>query len=153
MHDILKKYINNINYKSKEELLSIADESILKLEERYNDMLQYSKEYTHFIPISNYIKDNYRDILLFYTPNHPTKILIHYITKKIVDKLNEIGFDCYFNSDNRVDHFDYSKCIIYSCIQTCVNFNIYAHEPYVNGETDVYKIIELYYNYYESLSL
>jgi len=148
---ILKNYINNINYKSKKELLSIADNSILKLETKYNDMLQYSKEYTYFISISDYIKDNYKDNLLFYSPNHPTKILLQYASKKIIEKINEIGFDCHFNYDNHVDHFDYFKCIIYSCIQPCVNFNIDDHEPFINSETDVYKIVELYYNHYKSL--
>jgi hypothetical protein len=148
---VLKNYINNINYKNKDELLSIAKNSILQLKQRYDNMLQYSKEYTYFIPISDYIKNNYRDKLLFYSPNHPTKILTHHISKKIIDKLNVIGIKCHFDYDNHVDHFDYFKCIIYSCIQPCVNFNIDDHEPYVNGETDVYKIVELYYNYYKNL--
>ena len=137
---------------SNHDLENIANASLDKLEEKYDEMLIFLKlnsknVFIETINVSNYIRENYKKQLLFYTFNHPTKILLQKMCELILEKLNLENTINY-----ELDPFDWYKGIIYKCIQKHVYFDINNHLPFFNNETDTYKICEIYYNAYQSNS-
>jgi hypothetical protein len=125
-------YIENINLKTKNELLQIFNKNITELNRRYQNMLQYRKHNTHFINIVPFIEKNFMDKLLFYTFNHPTKHLLQIIALEII-KILDIPDTINYNFDPFTDE----RGIMYSCIQTMVNFNIRDCTPFMNGYSDI----------------
>jgi hypothetical protein len=126
-------YVENINLKTKDELLEIFNKTISELNSRYQNMLQYKKHNTHFINIVPFIEKNYKDKLLFYTFNHPTKYLLQFVALEIIKILNipdtiDYDLDPFYNDQ---------KCILYSCIQKMVNFNIKDFTPFMNGYSNI----------------
>ena len=147
----IDNYVNNENLKTSQELEEIANNSLEELEKRYNSNKEkYNKNNIYIISISEFIKNNYKNKLLFYSMNHPTKYLIQYICLEIIKILqipNTINYD--------IDKLNNSKCIIYKCIQKNVNFDITNHESLLSIELDTisnnYDIIKLYYDTYKSI--
>lgn len=119
VNDYIKNYINNIDLISKEELENKAIISINELKRRYeNNKIKYTGENIYFIYTGDYINDNYKEKLLFYSMNHPTFHLLKFISEQVVLilSLKNINYK-FFEIDN-------VKCIIYKCIQKVVKFNI-----------------------------
>jgi hypothetical protein len=152
----LDNYVNNENLKTSQELEEIANDSLNELEKRYNSNKEkYNKNNIFLIPIFQFIKDNYKIKLLFYSMNHPTKYLIQYICLEIIKILqipNTINYE--------VDQLNNPKCILYKCIQKNVNFDIKNHKSllsiklktitkdYINN----YDIVNLYYDIYKRIN-
>ena len=44
------------------------------------------------------------------------------------------------------------RCILYKCIQKNINFDLNEHASLVLGNTDIYKITEIYYDTYKSIN-
>jgi hypothetical protein len=145
----ITNFINNIDLKSCDELEQIAQNSLNELKNRnMNNKEKYSDINMHIIQTHDYIKNNYKDKLLFYSMNHPTKYVIQFICEQINDILklkNTINYD--------IDLLEHTKCILYKCISKSVNFNLHNHNPLVLGITDVNKITELYYDTYKTIGL
>jgi hypothetical protein len=117
---ILENYTDNKNYKSYDELLDIAERSIKELKRREELMDDYIviNPAVKTIKVSDYIRQNYRDRLLFYSMNHPTLFVIQYVAEKIKDELSfgeiNYNFDGLFGNE---------RGILYSCVQKCLNFD------------------------------
>jgi len=125
-------YVENVHLKTIEELNSDLCESINNLKTRFEDMLQYKKNNTYFINIVPFIEENYKDKLLFYSFNHPTKYLLQFIALKIIEILgipNTINYE--------LDPFSNEKCILYACLQKVLNFNIKNHQPLMNNTSSI----------------
>ena len=90
-----------------------------KLNRRYeNNIKKYICNNIHFISTCNFIKNNYKNKLLFYSINNPTKYLIQYICEEILNFLNLQGE----NLENTINyHIDIlsmePRCLLYKCIQ------------------------------------
>ena len=117
----INNYINNLDLKSSEELEKIADDSLNELYIRYiNCKATYNdNNIIYNITTYEYIKQNYKNILLFYTSNHPAKYVIQFICEKIVDFLqiqNTINYT--------IDVLNTEKWVLYTCIKKIVNFDI-----------------------------
>jgi hypothetical protein len=125
-------YVENNNLKSLDELSGIFNKTIFELNTRYQDMLKYKKNNTYFINIIPFIQNNYKDKLLFYTFNHPSKYLLQYIALEIINILHIPN-----TIDNNLDPFSDERCILYSCIQKMVNFDIKKHTPCMNNCSNV----------------
>lgn len=128
-------YIENNDLKSSNELSEIFDKTITELKNRYQNMLQYRKHNTHFINVVPFIENNYKNKLLFYTFNHPTKYLLQFIALELIHILNipdTINYDS--------DPFTNERGILYSCIQKMVNFNIRNYSPFMNGCSNIHDI-------------
>jgi hypothetical protein len=125
-------YVENNNLKSLDELSGIFNKTIVELNSRYQDMLKYKKNNTYFINIIPFIQNNYKDKLLFYTFNHPSKYLLQYIALEIINILHIPN-----TIDNNLDPFSDERCILYSCIQKMVNFDIKKHTPCMNNCSNV----------------
>jgi hypothetical protein len=88
--DYINNYVNNQSLFSSEELEQIANESIYQLYIRQQANIEKYKPYEniHVISCVHYIKYNYKDKLLFYSMNHPSKYLIQYICKEIINRFH-----------------------------------------------------------------
>ena len=148
------KYIVNVpDLISNQDLENIANSSLNELEKRHNDILKFVSKFNknvfiETINITSFIRENYKNKLLFYTFNHPTKFLLQKMCQDILEKIpleNKLNYD--------IDPFNWYRGIIYQCIQKHVRFNIKECLPLLNHETDVYKICEIYYHTYHSKTI
>ena len=92
------------------------------------------------------VKQNYKEKLLFYSMNHPTKYVIQFICEEIIKYLqieNTINYD--------IDLLSNTKCILYKCISKNINFDINNHNPLTLNNTDINKITQLYYDTYKEI--
>lgn len=148
----IKNYINNIvnepNLLSSNELEQIANNGINELEKRYNILINNYSNYNNvtFIKIHDFIKNNYKNKLLFYTFNHPSKYLTQYICEQIV---LICGF--YSTINYNIDPQGIVKSIIYKCIQKNVNFNIDEYSPCLYEEKTNFDLTKLYYDTYYNI--
>lgn len=149
----IKNTVNNYTVKNKKELENLALEGIKELKNRYNNMLNYKKHYytknISCISIAEYVENNFKEKLLFYTINHPTKYVLQYICEKILELLQipniQINYD--------LDPLNYTKCILYKCISQLVNFDIDIdnYQPLLENENNTETIVKMYYDVYQTL--
>lgn len=123
---ILEKFIENINYKSSDELLSIAEKSILELKRREQLALEYRaiNSSVYVIFFSEYLEANFKQKLLFYSMNHPTACSLQFVAERI---RNELGFGAINYTHDGLRSSE--RGILFSCLQKCVNFDIKVHSP------------------------
>ena len=143
----IEEVINNENLFSIDYIEKKGIDSLNILENKYNIMIQNYNKFrnVYFINIVDFIKNNYKDKLLFYTNNHPTKYLEQYIAKEIVNILN-----LKFNINYEIDAHYPVKLILYKSIQSVVNFNINDYKPLICGNTNINLITKIYFNYYDN---
>jgi hypothetical protein len=148
IESVFENYIDNKNLKNKEELEDIADRSIEELASREGEMLKYKNiKDCSIITVSDFIKNNYKKKLLFYSMNHPSKHLFKHIIDQIESILN-IKADCGIDPLRE----DY-RGILYRCIQNVVEFNIRQEQPKMLDINDSKTIIEQYYKTYDDNQL
>ena len=144
--EFINNYVKNKNLKSSEYLIDLANKSIDELINRENELNNYTTNNTNcnIIIASTFIKDNYKKKLLFYSVNHPTKYLLHYISIEILKKL---GINYNLINPNIDPLYSNERCILYKCIKNVVEFDINYHKP---KHADVENINDICYNYYKS---
>jgi len=143
----ITNFVNNLDLKSSEELEKIAENSLDELQSRNKtNKEKYNDKYMYIISTYEYIKNNYKDKLLFYSMNHPTKYVIQFICEKIIDILQIKN-----NIDYNIDLLENTKCILYKCISKNVNFDINKHNVLTLNITDINKITQLYYDTYKEI--
>lgn len=144
----IKDYVNNENFLSYEELELIANDNFDRLKKRSMSYIEkYSKENVLFITTYEYIYENYKDKLLFYSVNHPTKYLLQYICEMIIGHLqieNTINYE--------LELLNNTKCILYKCIQKIVNFDINDCDFLTKNANSIYDITKLYYDTYHKIN-
>ena len=143
----ITQFVNNIDLKSSEELEMLANNSLNELHNRFmQNNEKYNGNNVYIISTCEYIRQNYKDKLLFYSMNHPSKYVIQYICETIIDILqiqNTINYD--------IDILNHTKCILYKCISKNVNFDINNHHALTLDRTDIHKITQLYYDTYTEI--
>ena len=146
----VENIVRNEDFKTSEELEIIAENSLNELKKRHLDVYEKYKTYdnVYFISTHDYVKENYKYQLLFYSMNHPAKDIIQFISEELINILKVQNTINYL-----IDELTNPKCILYRCIQKNVNFNIEDHLPLIDNKTNVYEIAELYYNTYEKIEL
>jgi hypothetical protein len=141
--------VNNVDLKSSKELDTIAQNSIEELYNRYqNNKEKYNQENTYLIATYDYIKNNYKNKLLFYSMNHPTKYVIQFICEQIINILQIQN-----SIDYKIDILNTPKCILYKCISKNVNFNINKEEVLTLDIRNIKEITQLYYDTYKKIEL
>lgn len=149
----IDNYVNNPDYKTKEELNNIAISSLNELSRRETLMEEYNNIYpVTIIKASDFIRKNYKKQLLFYSMNHPTKYLMQYICKKI---LQELGKDTNFIDLNVDPLFSNERGILYKCLQKVVDFNINDYTPQLSkfNANNINHIVKVYYETYNKLDI
>lgn len=145
----INNYVNNKTLKTNDELESTVNKSLDELNNRY-DLIMIHKQMSpdkliYSVPISPFIENNYKKTLLFYTNNHPSKYLFHYVCEKILNILNVEN-----TIDYKVDVLDHTRCILYACIQQAVSFDITKQTPRLNKQTNIRDIAESFYEMYNT---
>lgn len=147
-NDYIKEIVNNDNLKNVIELENMAIDSINELIKRENEMNSYNQIVKcNIINCSNFIEENYKNKLLFYSMNHPSKYIFHYIAEIILENLKiekKINYD--------IDPlFNHERGILYKTIQKVVNFNIDMHLPRLHNYNlqNVEEIVNKYYEIYK----
>lgn len=148
INSYIDNIINNVNFKSKQELEIIADESIQYLIQKDKHIVDkyVINNNIHYISIANYIRNNYKKELLFFSMNHPTKKLLQPICKKILQILN---IDDTINYN--IDPLNSPRCILYKCIENVIDFKISNDNIILNDKTNLTDIIQLYYDTYKNI--
>lgn len=141
--------VNNPDLYSKEFFLDLANKSIKELRNRdaHTKKELCTGNNVHFISITDFIEQNYRDKLLFYSMNHPSKYLLHFVSESIIRILN-IGNTIDYNADPLSN----PKCILYKSLQSGVNFKV-NNDFETKGLKDLLSITELYFNTYDEIDL
>lgn len=146
----ITEYVDNVNLKTSDELDNIAENSLNELKKRYEEHKnKFNDKNIFIITIHDYIKNNYKNKLLFYSMNHPTKYVIQYICEEIINILslqNTINYQVDILGDD-----SQPKCILYKCIQKSVNFNVDDHTPLTKNKTNINEITQLYYDTYKEI--
>ena len=144
----INNFVNNVDFKTNIELDVIIKDNLNNILTRYNyNLNKYNKDNVYIISSYEFIKNNYKDKLLFYSMNHPSKYLIQSICENIIQILN-IPNTINYN----IDFFNHTRCILYKCIQKKVNFNITEYTPLILNNSDIRDIINLYYNTYKNIN-
>jgi hypothetical protein len=145
----INNFVNNLDLTTSEELDKKAEDSLNELYKRYVDnKRKYNGNNIHIISTYEYIKQNYKEKLLFYTVNHPTKYLIQYICKEIIEILqieNTMNYD--------IDILSSIRCILYKSVSKAVNFDITSCSASLLNITDINKITLIYYDKYKENEL
>jgi hypothetical protein len=148
IENYITNYVNNIELIGSEKLLEKATNSINELTKRTNTLkdkiVDMSNVYT--ICISNFIENNFKEKLLFYSMNHPTKYVIEFICEEIV---NIVQIPNTINYGTNI--LDNTKCILYKCIQPLVHFDINKETMKTCEHTDIFSIVESYHKIYSQL--
>jgi hypothetical protein len=143
----IENFVNNENLKTSEELEMNAIKSLQELRKRYNKNTEiYTDKRITIITTYEFIEKTYKNKLLFYSMNHPTKYLMQYICEEIIRILqlpNTINYE--------VDVLANPRCPLYKCIQKCVNFDINEYKPLTLGKTSIIEITHLYYDTYKEI--
>lgn len=168
-HELLKDYfkkgklsmqyiediVNNENYYDKDYLESLAQKSISELRKRYHDTTEKytTKEMVNnikFISVADFIENNYKNQLLFYSMNHPTKVVLQYIASEIIAFLKNDQIQVDIHIDPLANN---AKCILYKSIKKVVNFDISNHLPKFpeEGESELTLFVNKYYASYKSI--
>ena len=150
IENYISNFINNKNLVSIKELENNALESLSKLKNKFfEDTKKYKlNDNIIIIPIHNYIEENYKKKLLFYSMNHPTKYLLQYITEIIILNL-KIENTMNYN----ICPLGNTKCILYKCIQNVVDFDLNGCNILTNNLNSIFEITKLYYDTYEKYKL
>lgn len=112
--------INDENLFTCDEIEKLAQNSFTELEKRSCDHREYLKyENVYYVQICGYIKENYKDKLLFYSMNHPSNHLLQYMCENILNILQMTNTMNY-----NLDPLDRTKCILYKCVQKHLNFKL-----------------------------
>jgi len=140
-------YLNNKDLISEEKLISLAEDSINELNKRYEaNKVKYKKENVSFVYTGDFIRSNYKDKLLFYSMNHPTKYLTQFVCLKLTKLLN-ISNTINYN----LDQIDNPKCLLYKSLENVVNFNVNENKVLTLEKDNSFDIIKLYYDSYKSI--
>ena len=146
----INNIVNNVNFKHAVELENIANESLNELSSRYEENKQkYIGSNIQFIYTGDYIRENYKHKLLFYSMNHPSKHVLQFVCESILHLLGMPNTTINYNGDP----LSSIKCIMYKCIQPCVFFDINKCEPSMYKTNNIPDICELYYNVYNEIQL
>lgn len=148
IQNYLDNCVNNFDLISPKTLLERATKSINELRNRDTKIIKEfrEKKNVYFISISDYIEKNFRDKLLFYSMNHPSKYLLQFICENIVKILN------INNSINySLDPLNNPRCMLYKCVESAVRFKI-GNDIITRGLTDIFSITKLYFNTYDKIN-
>jgi hypothetical protein len=132
-------------------LLEKAKTSLLELKKREKNAIEsyniHKVNYDHvsFITISDFIEENYRRHLLFYSINHPTKYLLQYIAQQICDSLPISSK----RMNRNIDPLNNFQGILYPYLQKYCFFDVLQHSPriFVPPSTNLTNIEQIF-NYY-----
>jgi hypothetical protein len=145
----IHNYVYNENLKTSDDLEKLANDSLKELKRRYDEnMIKYVGHNIYFVYTGDYIRENYKHKLLFYSMNHPTKFLLQFVCQRITELLNLPN-----SIDYVIDQISNPKCILYKCIQKVVHFDVNSCELLTLENKNIHDVCSLYYSAYKNVNL
>lgn len=149
--DKYKELLNNPNIYNDMFFNKSLTKNINNLKEREHRYINYCIESTHIINSSDFIFNNYKNNLLFYSINHPTKYLFRYISNSIFIILN-------IQLEEYPEHIDPLKSLImpvYKCLQNQVHFNVDEYKDFMHYDIilENENVINSYIDSYNNISI
>lgn len=169
VEDFIKDYLENQDLYSGEYLDELARSSLKRLKEKENEIMSLgclnliNKNQTenknknkriHPILISDYIEKNYKNKLLFYSMNHPSKYIFQELSRDILlilEKETKTEKEVDLDLDLEKDPLKTPKCFLYKSIKNMVSFNLDDHKPLMNDLENPLKITQKYFEEYQSI--
>lgn len=120
-HNIIKNL--KMKNKSLDDIMKMYDDNeiIFEMNSRYERCEKHTSDIENYyftqteldiVPVTKFIKDNYKHYDLFYTHCHPTSYVFIYITNQIIKMLNKFNMD--FKEYNNIFNHDKSEGVINS---------------------------------------
>ncbi len=142
--EIYNKYLELFNNSDFLNIMIIKDnlnKSIKEIKRREENNSKYTADYV--ISCSEFIINNYANICLFYTVNHPTKYMFYYVADEILRFLG-IGLEKY---DKEIDPLNIIKLPIYEGLQSNLNFKVGEYNELLNN----FDLFDKYLNIYKEI--
>jgi hypothetical protein len=136
---IINNIVNNIDFKNKEYLEQVVNNDFQELIKRENIIkAKYVGKNIYYIFTSEFIKNNFKKELLFYTINHPAKVIFQHMAEQI-NKIIKIKIN--YDIDPLKSNV---KQILFKCIEKIVDFKIdryitYNLKNYIISYTKIYE--------------
>jgi hypothetical protein len=143
--EIYNKYLelfNNSDFLNSMIIENNLNKSIEEIIRREKNNCKYTADYV--ISCSNFIINNYANIYLFYTVNHPTKYMFYYVADEVLRFLG-IGLEKY---DEEIDPLNIIILPIYEGLQSNLNFKISDF----NGLLNNFELFNKYLNIYKEIN-
>lgn len=149
--EFISECVNYDKLISTSDILNNADSAIQKLKNKETEFTTRNYDCL-FIPMADYIENNWKEKLLFYAINHASKHLFHVILNEIQNKLN-LDLNVNYEIDPQ---YHGQRCIIYECVNSVLNFDNKNYQPRIkflnSGEcvdgTD--NVVNQYYKAYNT---
>lgn len=150
IHSFQDEVVNNPDYIETRELLDHISGTIQLLKDREDIAVS---DYPGAIPItiSQYIKNNWRDKLLFYSINHPTNYIYNYILSQLVELELVDNYKPFYEGDGIINiQVTDTRSLMYSSVKQQLNFDIKNYQPclHTNKVIGNVNIIKSYYQVY-----
>jgi hypothetical protein len=152
----LSDVVHNENLYTNEYYDKLSNTQLEELEHRENKFKSVNeKDNLYFISVVDFIKQNYKEKLLFYSMNHPTKYMLHFLAETVLRFVNMESISI----DYDIDPLDNIIPILYRSLQKFVNFDLQEISPRIetysgkqlNGVKEIFD--EYVINYKISLTL
>jgi hypothetical protein len=122
----IKNVLNNIEFKNLDYLNDIVKNDINELQKREEIIINnYKGSNIYYCFTSKFIEDNYKDKLLFYTINHPTKHIFQYMAHTIIQILN-LNIKLNENIDPLKNNV---RQLLYKTVEKVIYFNVDKYQP------------------------
>jgi len=146
-----KNCLLNSNICDESFLINRFNKNIDNLKKREDTYRNYIVSNTYLIKSSKFISNNYMKNLLFYSINHPTKHLFHYISDSILIIL-KLQLEIY---PENLDPLKSLIIPIYNCIQKYVKFDVSKYQNYQHYDIILndHDVINSYIDSYNNIDL
>lgn len=143
---------DNPAFMTSDVLLRQAQYSISELKRREEKMHQDYPTGIH-IDVTDFMCENFKKALLFYTVNHPTRVFFEYLLRKICAKIPHGIIDAEKVNWPLDPLANDNRGYLYACVAQCVAFDTKLHEPALVKfpGTSLKEILEKYAETYRSL--
>jgi hypothetical protein len=143
--EYINDVVSNVDFKSKDYLESYANERILELERRENEFIEKYSD-VNFLRASSFVKENYKDNLLFFSQAHAQSHIYNYLLDEIKILLGDDNFSINYKSNPQLNQ---GRNILYKCIEKIVNFE-YKDISFISRKVHGARAItEHYYRTYD----
>lgn len=148
--DCIDKIIDNMYWLGAARLNEIFNNDIMQLNIRKMRALEIigDTNNVHIIDITDFILAHYRTDLLFFTVNHPTNVLLEYISEQVC-RIMQIDFA----RNLAREMIDDIQGILYTCLNQITLFDVRHKTFKLLDKACIKDIVQAYYECYDQLNM
>lgn len=142
-NQFMDEIVNNENFMSTEEIDDFAN-SLLNRIEKSESTCKNRFPSIHLIRCANFVKNEWKNKLLFYAINHGTKYMYQYVAENINFLLNG-KLNINYEKD---PHYNLNRHIVYSCVSEVLNFEMESDSTLPSGVVGTKNVVNEYFTTY-----